>query len=282
MNPGRYTDLTNEQYHKSPGISKSGLAVLARSPEHYQQWLNEREEPKEDSKALIVGTAVHTAVLEPGLFAEKYAPFDDRAICFEIGGAKPRATNEYKAWLAEFKAQNEGRIILEGDDYRYVTEIAESVRSRPTSRTILGALGAAEHSFFWEDPATGVLCKCRPDYLREDGYIVDLKTTDDASPKAFERDAEKYRYYMQAAFYMAGVRNVLGVDVKGFVFVVVEKKPPYAVAFYAADADMITSGEAEICELLQRYRTCEEFGAWPGYPEEILPLARPAWAEKVA
>ena len=59
---GRYTDMSNEDYHRSPAISKSGMDRLAISPEHYQAYLLER---REETPAMKTGTAVHMAVLEP-------------------------------------------------------------------------------------------------------------------------------------------------------------------------------------------------------------------------
>lgn len=269
--------MSNEDYHRSPAISKSGLDRLAISPEHYQAYLME---PREETAAMKVGTAVHMAVLEPERFKATYAPFDDSEICASIGGAKPRATTKYKEWLEGYKAANAGLILLDGADYKYIYDIVDSVLLRETPCKILSANGAAEHSFFWTDPETGVECKCRPDYLRDDGYIIDLKTTEDASPWGFERSAEKYRYWVQAAFYKQGVEAVTGIEVKGFVFIAVEKKPPYAVACYAADEAMIAAGDEEVRRCLAIYKACDEANDWPGYPDGIMPLSRPAWANK--
>lgn len=276
MNPGRYTNLSNSEYHSGPGISKSGLDRLAVTPEHYKAWLEDERET--DSKALRIGTATHMAVLEPELFAERYARFDDTEICFKIGGAKPRATKEYKEWKAAYDAEHGGQIVLPGDEYGEVVKVADSVRSRVTPKKLLSVPGAAEHSFYWNDAETGVLCRCRPDFLREDGYLIDLKTTEDASPRAFERSAENFRYHVQAAFYMRGLEAIFGEPVKGFIFIVVEKTPPYAVACYSADVEMIEAGNAEVDRCLRLYKTCLETDEWPGYPDEILPLTRPSWA----
>ena len=272
---GRYTDMSNEDYHRSPAISKSGMDRLAISPEHYQAYLLER---REETPAMKTGTAVHMAVLEPELFKKTYVHFYDAEICESIGGAKPRATNKYKEWKAEFEAEFAGRILLDSTEYREVTDISKSVLSRPVPLKILSAAGAFEHSFFWDDPETGVACRCRPDFLRNDGYIIDLKTTEDASPRGFEKSAEKFRYWVQAAFYKQGVEAVLNIDVKGFVFIAVEKKPPYAVACYTADEAMIAAGIEEVRRCLAIYKACDEADEWPGYPDEIMPLKRPAWA----
>ena len=272
---GHYTDMSNEDYHSNSAISKSGMDRLAISPEHYQAYLTEQ---REETPAMKIGTAVHMAVLEPEMFSYAYTVLDDSEIIAEIGGAKPRATKQYKEWLSARKKEIGSRILLDADEEKYIMDIANSVRSRPTTNKILSVTGVFESSFFWTDEETGVACRCRPDFLRDDGYIIDLKTTEDASPWGFERSAEKYRYWVQAAFYKQGVEAVTGEPVKGFIFIAVEKKPPYAVACYVADDAMIEAGNKEVSRCLAIYKACDESGDWPGYPDGIMPLSRPAWA----
>ncbi|MDR1943437.1 MAG: PD-(D/E)XK nuclease-like domain-containing protein [Synergistaceae bacterium] len=278
MEPGRYRGISNEEYHKGPGISSSGLGMIASTPEEYFYSLTH---PREETRAMAVGSAFHKLVLEPEGFDDEFFVMDDAQVCAEIGGAKPRATSKYKEWLEGFLSANAGKTLLEYGEYEGIKEMAKLIRRRKAFKAI-SAPGRAEDSFFWRDPELGVLCKCRPDYLRDDNYIIDLKTTEDASPAGFTRSVENYRYYVQAAFYIQGVEAVTGEPVKGFVFVAVEKKPPYLVACYAADDDMIQAGNEEVRRCLELYEECSRTGVWPGYPDEILPLSRPRWATTTA
>ena len=69
MEPGIYKEISNEEYHKGPGLSASGLKRLARSPDLYKNM------PYKGSKAMELGTATHCAVFEPERFeAEFIAP----------------------------------------------------------------------------------------------------------------------------------------------------------------------------------------------------------------
>ena len=61
------TDLSNRDYHAHPAISKSGLDLISRSPAHYRY-----RAPKEPSRAMEIGTAIHTALLEPDRYAAEY------------------------------------------------------------------------------------------------------------------------------------------------------------------------------------------------------------------
>ena len=61
------SQLSNTDYHRAEGISKSGLDLIARSPMHYR--FREQREP---TAAMALGTATHAAILEPALYAHDY------------------------------------------------------------------------------------------------------------------------------------------------------------------------------------------------------------------
>lgn len=71
--PGVYSpeELSNEQYHAHPAISKSDLDKISRSPQHYK---HKKENPEPETPSMLRGRAVHAAILEPDLFAKEYAP----------------------------------------------------------------------------------------------------------------------------------------------------------------------------------------------------------------
>ncbi len=92
------------------------------------------------------------------------------------------------------------------------------------AKKLLSAAGKAEQSYFWTDKETGLGCKCRPDYMFDDGStIVDLKTTTDASLKGFSRSVCNFRYHVQAGFYLHGIEQSTGVRPDRFIFVAIER-----------------------------------------------------------
>ena len=265
MEPGRYSNMSNHDYHAGTGLSKSGMDRLAISPEHYQSYL---VEPREETKAMRIGSALHKLALEPDTFALEFA----------VAPIVDRRTKDGKAEYAAFEVSSAGKVILAADEYALAEAMATSIRRRNLPSAAIGAPGEAETSFFWKDPSLGTLCKCRPDYLRDDGYIIDVKTTEDARLAHFERSAENYRYYVQAAFYIQGVEAVTDEKIKDFLFIVVEKSPPYAVACYYADEEMIRAGNEEVRRCLTLYEECSRTGVWPGLDTEPIRLSRPRWA----
>ena len=142
--------------------------------------------------------------------------------------------------------------------------------------------GKHEQSFFWTDDMTGEKCKCRPDAMYETdeiGIIVDLKSCESAETESFMRDVVKYGYDMQAAMYRKGVEINTGKK-WGFVFIAIEKKPPYAVNILQADDLIFTRGNDLFRELIGIYHNCKETGDWYGYngfSGMINNLSLPRW-----
>lgn len=269
MDPGIYAGIENERYHSGPGISQSALSVVARSPLHYwSQYVDPNREPREPSAAMRLGSAIHAAVLEPDLFAKRYMP----------APKVDRRTKEGKLLWDDLVAQADaaGAELVPAEDYRTCQAIALQVRSHPTARKVF-ATGQAEMSCYWTDQETGLLCRCRPDWLSLP-IIVDLKSTDDASASAFQRSAWNYRYWMQAAWYIDGVEQATGMRPDAFIFAAFEKSAPYAAAFYFADEAMLELGRREYRKLLQQLADCISSDTWPGYDTTVTALGVPSWA----
>ena len=71
---GIFEGIPNADYHGGPGISKSGLDKIRRSPLHYRASLEAQKEP---TAAQREGTIIHDLVLEPDTFWDRYTkPFD--------------------------------------------------------------------------------------------------------------------------------------------------------------------------------------------------------------
>lgn len=271
----------NEVYHADKSrIGSSGLKLIAKSPAHYYaEYLDPNRVRKEQSKALFEGSAVHAAILEPDVFEEEYVVLDDSKIIQEIGGAKPRSTTKYKEWLQSKQEviQAKKQTILDLDTFNLCLRLRDTVWRHPIASQILSE-GTAEERSDWTEPETGALCKIKPDFKSSSArLIVDIKTAEDASPEKFGRSALNYGYHIQAPFYLDGARET-GFDAEGFVFIVLEKTPPYAIALYYVDAETYNFGRETYLELLEVYLRCLKTGIWHGYPEEVQRLQIPSWA----
>lgn len=188
---------------------------------------------------------------------------------------------------ARWDRENEGLTVLSAGDYRELLAMAASVRAHPMANALLTScdVAAAEASVYWVDPITGELCRCRPDFWRGDGVIVDLKTTIDASPEGFAKSLAKWRYHVQAAWYLDGMRVAYDRGEfpaewdkpRAFTFIAVEKTAPYAVATYTVDAESLELGRDEYRRNLDKLAECRRTGVWPGYGDTLQKIGVPQW-----
>jgi hypothetical protein len=262
--------MNNTDYHAHAAISKSHLDQVARSPLHYfARYLDPNRVVPEPTPAMAIGSAVHTHVLELDQWDARYVSAPDGI---------DRRTKAGKAEWEAFTTAATGRTVLPKADADLVMRMAHSVFSHPAAAMLLALPGKAETTHMWTDAATGLECKCRPDWLTDDcRLLVDLKTTEDASPRGFSRSIVQWRYFLQASWYLDGVEQATGTRPEQFIFITVEKKAPYAVAVYAADAEMIAAGAQTAARDLDVLATCKAAGAWPGYSDQIEPISLPPW-----
>lgn len=261
---GLIFDLDNQTYHDSPGLSSSMLVKLMRSPAHLREAIIN---PPEQTPAMKFGSAAHAAILEPNLFAGRYvkAPECDRR------------TKAGKETYESFAIENQGKEILSGDDFDKIKAMVDAVHSHPVASGLLKN-GKAEMSAFWRDPNTNLLCKCRPDYYNtKNGIIVDVKTSEDASFKGFQKSISKFNYHIQSAFYLDGISTLEGRSLTDFVHLVVEKEAPHAVGLYVLDDASLDRAREDIKKLLEIYNECVSKNEWPAYANEIQNMNLPAW-----
>lgn len=272
-------EMTNEAYHADTSrISKSGLDAISQSPAHYYaQYLDPNRVKEPPKKHFIIGSITHTAVLEPNFLERNYFILDDRKVIEQIGGGNPRATTRYKEWKAAELAANQGKQEVHIDEYETILRMRYAVFGHTSARLLLEN-GMAEQTILFDEPITGAPCKCRPDWLSHRGYVVDLKTTDDASVSSFGKSAYNYRYDVQAPFYLDGVFYNTGQRPTGFMFIAVEKLPPHAVAVYLVDDKTLERGRQKYLANLETYMECLRKGEWPAYGHDVRVLELPAWA----
>ena len=259
-----FLKMSFQEYLADEAIDYSGLRIFAKSPFQYKY---QKERLTESSLSQLQGSALHCLILEgEEAFAARY-------------GASSAPRNGTKARIA-WDQDNPQAIPLSPKIWDEVHAQKEAFYKN-ASNTIRNLLegGTAEISIFWQDPQTGLSCKARPDYLRPDDIIVDLKTTQAGDPNGFRHEIYKYKYYWQAAFYLRGLTCAYkeagsNRKAKRFIFVTVEKTPPYEVGAYEIDQEFIGRGQAEIDQALSNYKECLENNIWPGYAEKIVTITQ--------
>lgn len=291
---GCYDDLPNPQYHAAYGLSKSMLDSIAVSPRKFwYDYINPNREPEERKDYFAIGDGTHKLVLEPGTFEKTYCVgFDKSAypdaldtiadmkaeltrLGLMVSGSKPELAE--RLFEAEFPrnrimyyleqdhvAKMNGRIKIDARAYKSMLHMLEAVNEHHTASALIrGAY--VEHSYFTTD-TDGRVRKCRPDIITNDGRIIaDLKTTDDVSLAGFGYKIFKFRYHVQAAWYLDILKMLYGSDApRTFAFIAVEKDPPYDVAVHYLDEADIEIGRQLYQRDLALYDQCRLQDYWPG------------------
>jgi exodeoxyribonuclease VIII len=260
--PGVYDSVPEAEYHRWDAISNSHLTEMARSPLHCRWAI---DHPTDPTPAMVFGSAVHVAILEPERFIEEYA----------IAPTGRRTKEEKEAWAA-FEAEHAGKTPLKRDDFGACQAMCKAVMAHPTASAAITTEGRNELSVVWVCPTTEVTCKCRIDRLLDKAMAVDLKTTKDASREAFTKSIGSYGYHRQAAMYLDGA-EAAGLHAEEFVIVAVEKTPPYGVAVLAMDEEAIEIGRYEYLQMLEAYAECLSTAQWPGYSDSVVDISVPGW-----
>lgn len=262
--------MTDKEYRRSEGISRSQLWRLNESPEKFKYF---EENPEEPTPALIFGQLIHKATLELDTLTDEFAVMPNL----------DRRTKAGREQFEAFMAENAGKQIVTYEDWQRAREMVDAQDRVPYVSRLL--CGEHEKAFFWVDEMTGEPCKVKVDSIRElagELVIADYKSTNDASTDAFMRQAIKLGYDFQAAMYCEGVEKVTGKR-PIFVFIAQEKIAPYCINVLQADPVFIQHGADKFRELIGIYHECKQSNNWYGYLGKfgmVNNLGLPAWLAK--
>lgn len=258
--------LTAAEYHATPGLSNSGMKDLAVSPLRFWfRHVNPNRELEQPTPEMILGTALHCAVLEPDQFDARYAcelnpPADaldtidemrqwlkdhgrtpkgtlKKDIVFQVLEADPNACIISVQKELHLKA-NAGKIILPIDAWNRVSGMTEALVTEPRIDELLKE-GRAEVPLFAQDADTGAPLKCKLDWMTK-SRTVDLKTFTQKRGKSIDKSVTEaiwYEGYLRQAWFYSMMRALVDGDKKAsgpqtapeFVIAFVESDEPHEV-----------------------------------------------------
>lgn len=280
---GLIKDMPFEEYHAVDALSASGMRELARSAWHYRNRV-----PITPTRAMLNGTLVHCAQLEPGALSARYVVVPEdapkRPTKAQWNAAKPSpASVEAMNWWTGFQKTAGDREIVANEDYGITQSQLKAVQA-DSELADLFSQGYGEASLFWIDDATGVYCKARPDWVRPRAtqrvQLADLKAMADDTPQGFSRSVARMGYHRQQAHYKAGFEACTGFIVEDFVFAVVSSVPPVLAVPYRLIPEVIEQAEQERMELLELYADCLKRDRWPAYSAEERMVDLPKFAKR--
>jgi len=173
--------------------------------------------------AMNFGSAVHSALLEDS---------NDIAVLPEFNAR----TKEGKKIKQDFFDNNKGKIIIKQEEQEAIEKIKKNFNGHSLAKSLVQRLTETEVSYYGTIDKVPV--RVRPDGIKDNDYIIDIKTTMDASPRYFKSQVYNFAYHLQACFYS----EALGYDPAKFRFITIENKYPYTVEVFAMSEDMIEYG----------------------------------------
>ena len=267
---GVYHDITNQEYHSGPGVSKSQLDDIAISPAVYQ-WKKSAPVDEEKLTALDMGTALHCLLLEPDEFESRFI------IAPEFNRRTTAGKESEKEFLDDCKAT--GKTVMTFEEGRKLRLMRESVFAHPDARWLLEQDGYSESSIYWTDEETREQCRIRPDrYLKNIPVIFDVKKTADIG--RFSTHAEEFRYFVQDAMYSEAYEKTFN-ERPDFLFLMVSDTIDcgrYPVRVQPLEDEWKLVGFETWHSNLRTYHQCKLNNDW----HDMNPISRPYWAKRKA
>lgn len=268
-------DIPAAQYHAdevdapSPTLSCSIAKILLnQTPAHARlahPRLNPDYEGGDEATRLDIGTACHALLLEG---------IDSVAVC-EFADWRTKAAQE-----ARDVARLEGKIPLLAKQYETVQKMAGIAKKAAFDAGFDLSIGKPEQTVIWQEG--DVWCRARPDWLANDHrLILDYKTTELPSPKAWMRAMAGLGYDVQDEFYRRGVHSAtLGnklCALPDFVFMVQQTFEPYLCFFVELSNTMREIADIKVERALAIWRTCLAADVWPGWTQSIHEAEATPW-----
>ncbi len=257
-------DISNEKYHASSAVSRSCLMEIQKSPYHYwYKYLSGQYVSQDDKAEFVLGSAVHTLVLEEHKFDKEFFITHQQ-----------RRPNKGTAPHSEMLDKAAGRTVMTISEFEDAKAIAKAVKNNEVAKQLIYEGAKIEQSIFWFHEPTGIQVKSRPD-IWLNGLVTDLKTTKDASIRAMQRSSYDYGYFLQIGMIYEALRSI-GMNLDKFVCVAVEKTAPYPIGIFLLEDDAIDYGVKLFHKLMGKLKECQDSNTWESYG--IKSLGLPGWA----
>ena len=254
------------EYRTFNALNFSSLKTILQSPLHYQAAL--KAPKKEPTKAMFLGTMVHSRVLEQR--EENYAVMPD--------GLDGR-TSAGK----QFKEANASKTVITQDEYAQYKRMVYAVESNKDVQYLLSKAVDCEIGIVQKFRELDIKGKIDCLIKDESGKyaILDLKTTQSCEPHEFARHAIGLKYFMQCCWYQSLVALEFNLDYAvPYYWVAVENTEAADVCIFQPPADGLDLGQKQMEKAIELYRQCTATGKWPGYGNGIVELDVPIFEKR--
>jgi hypothetical protein len=283
--------MSDAAYHAQERLSRSKLMVFRHSPRVYEdQFILKKTPPKKPTNDMQIGTLTHVAVLQGAKLDSAMAVIPNSLLSAD-GGIRSK---EARAWKAA--AEAEGKIVVKDDERSStlapiigmrdaILAHAVTLDEKPISigSIIKNPSAECEKAIYWDDEEFELPMMALPDFSlkinSEVALVMDVKTiaTLENAGKSIADD-----YWMQPPHYEAGVINATGVSRVVFLFVFVEKAPPYRVRVVRMSDQMMEKARQKWRETLAEFKRRITINDWSDPSEcDVIVVDRPIWEDRL-
>lgn len=252
-------NISNEDYHEDREYeSSSSLKLYLKDPkEYHNRYILKLPREEKYKSAYDFGTYIHSLILEPEKVDDEYAIFEGPS----------RRGNAYK----EFKAENEGKIIITRSQFLQAQAILEAYSENQIAVDIISK-GNPEQTLCVE--LDGMKIKVRADYVRF-GQIIDVKTTGDATDKfTAGKTIARFDYDLSAALYVDAFQSHFGNEFEFFFLFI--NKMTNEIEVLKASKKLLENGRRKYKKSIQLLKEARETGKY--FKEGIQEVDIPSWA----
>lgn len=251
----KYNQPFKEYHSQKEYVSASELKLFMDCPENYFAKVTSNEQ-EEETEALIFGSALHCYILEREKFDKEFFVLDtDKRPVPQSTFAK----KENSEWLTKIKHENAGKTIISKEQLDKIKKITQNA-NRDKYINLLLSNGISESSYYGVHEKTDVKIRGRVDRVPNFGAsVVDLKSCNDSSIKAFTNQIISYKYFIQVPqyLYLTGKSE--------FVFIALEKDNNYIPQAYRLDEDFILWAYSQWEMYLTLFAWCKKNNLWVDY-----------------
>ena len=237
-------------------LSFSSLKAFARSPLAFLEYKQNKKEP---TPAMRLGTLVHRAILEPDKYSKSVIVYE--------------GTRRGNAWK-EFQAAHEGQDIVTTKEALDIRVIADRVQEHSFAGELIRECD--DYELPWQMTHQDVPHRGIIDGING-WFMLDLKTTQSVHPYNLQRNLYEMKYYMQAAIYQRAA-NSMGRFLESYFVVCVESAAPHHVQVVELAPHYIARGHQEWERLLEQYKRWDGTAAHRHDEENFYVMEAPGYA----
>jgi|GEM_PF-531954 len=257
--------LDEKEYRAHPALNYSSAKHLLRSQKHF---LAEKSKKFEPSREMVIGTMVHSEILEnkKGEFVVK-----PEGMTF--------VTKEGKAW----RDSHQGVEIISQEELFRINRTVKAIKDNADAMYLLNRCPNRERGIVVKYRGIDIKARLDADGADESGaaMILDTKTTADANPETWGKHASNLCYFAQMAFYTTALALELGLETPpAFMWLVAETTDAADVVIYRPPPEAIAIGQKQLDIIVDRYIDLQTTGKAKGYPSGLIELNVPQWEKR--